>query len=126
MGKRSKDDRGGAAVDEVSTLTVLPGPLAPWRLCIVVGVSSLTTGMALVHAAESGNGLDLALLRSFGIAFVTWIALGKINRVIGQVETDRLRDPSATRLRAVADWQEPRPSGADADHEDSGRSGRAA
>jgi len=124
MGRRSKGDEDA----EVETITALPGPLAPWRLCIVVGVSSLTTGMALVHAAQSGVGLDLALLRSFGIAFVIWIALGKINRVLGQVETDRLRDPSATRLTAVPDWQqqEPRAPGAGADHEDSGRSGRAA
>jgi len=60
----------------------LPGPLAPWRLVIVVTVSALLTGSKLIDAVSSGVGVDFALMRSFGVAFIVWIALGIINKVL--------------------------------------------
>ena len=120
MGKRSKDED----VDDESaaeTFTVLPGPLAPWRLCLVVALAAVTTGMPLVNAAKTGVGLDMALLRSFGIAFLAWVALGRINRVLGQAATEHRHEP-APRLAAVPDWKrEPTQAVATTDHEDSGR-----
>jgi hypothetical protein len=125
MGKRSKD---ADEASEVETITALPGPLAPWRLVLCVALAAVTTGMPLMAAARTGVGLDMALLRSFGIAFVAWVALGKINRVLGQAATDKLREP-APRLQAVPDLRPtttqattaPAAPSATTDHEDAGR-----
>jgi hypothetical protein len=62
------------------------GPLGPWRLSIAVLVAAIVSGMALYHAALSGVGVDMALGRSFGVAFVTWIVLGSINKMLGVAE----------------------------------------
>lgn len=79
-----------------------PGPLGPWRLSIVVLVSGITTGSALLAAATTGVELDIALARSFGVAFLVWVALGKINLVLGQAEAERLAEaPGGAHLRVV-------------------------
>lgn len=101
-----------------------PGPLAPWRLSIVVAVSAITTGQALLDAAQTGIQLDLALMRSFGVAFVLWIVLGKINRVLGDAQAESAA-AAASHLQLV-----PHADAADqaeqADANDAGQSGRAA
>ena len=71
--------------DDIAAPTAPPtprGPLGPWKLSIAIGVSALFTGMALFDAATTGLGIDMALLRSFGVAFLTWIAVGILNRVL--------------------------------------------
>lgn len=60
----------------------LYGPLGPWRFSIAVLVAALTTGMSLYRAAIAGAGLDMAFVRSFGVAFFTWIVLGSINKML--------------------------------------------
>ncbi len=60
----------------------LPGPLAPWRMAIAVSVSALLTGSPLMEAATSGVEIDFALLRTFGVGFIVWIALGMINKML--------------------------------------------
>jgi len=99
MGKRSKADPAEAAAE---TVPVAPGPLAPWRLALVVALAAATTGMPLLDAAKTGVGLDLALLRSFGIAFLGWIALGRINHVLRQASADPAAR-RAPRLTSVPD-----------------------
>lgn len=135
MGKRSKSEESESDVDAdvAGEVTVSAGFLAQWRLVLVIAVAGVTTGSPLVNAASTGVGLDMALLRSFGIAFVTWVALGKINNVLGQAAVDQALRP-APRLTAVPDWKsEPTSSTstapvapntatvATADHEDTGR-----
>lgn len=60
----------------------LSGPLGPWRLSIAVLVAALTTGAPLYRAVLTGLDLDMALGRSFGVAFLTWIVLGSINKML--------------------------------------------
>jgi hypothetical protein len=62
------------------------GPLGPWRLSIAVVIAAITSGMALYRATATGVAIDLALGRSFGIAFVTWIVLGSISKMLGVAE----------------------------------------
>ena len=126
MGKRSKSESESDAVETADEITVPAGFLAQWRLVLVIAVAAVTTGSPLVSAASTGVGLDMALLRSFGIAFVTWIALGKINSVLGQAAVDEaLRPPP--RLTAVPDWKPAEPTAPTApdagssDQEDAGR-----
>jgi hypothetical protein len=68
------------------------GPLGPWRLSLSIAVSAAFTGMPLSRAATSGIGLDGALLRSFIVAFFTWIALSSINRVLADATAAADRD----------------------------------
>lgn len=58
------------------------GPLGPWRLTLAIATSAVFTGMPLVDAATAGVGVDMALLRSFGVAFLTWISVGALNRAL--------------------------------------------
>ena len=110
MGKRSKDEDVETATDGGhETVVAVAGPLAPWRLVLVVALAAVTTGMPLMHAAQTGVGLDMALLRSFGIAFLAWVALGRINRVLGRAAADELQHPAA-RLSAVPDWKPDAPA----------------
>jgi hypothetical protein len=76
MGKRK-----GGDVDEV--VAVVPrGPLGPWRLSLAVAAAAVFTGMPLLDAAQTGLGLDMALARSFGVAFLVWIASGWVNKML--------------------------------------------
>ena len=122
-GKNDGNKGGKKSKGEVVVLRRLPGPLAPWRLSLVVALAAATTGMPLLRAASSGEQLDYALLRSFGIAFLAWIALGKINKVLGQVEPGQAPAASSERLATVSEWKEPEPS---AGQLAADRSGRAA
>jgi len=72
-----------------------PGPLAPWKLSISVAASAALTGLALYDAAMTGVGVDMALLRSFGTAFFVWIAVGFVNKVLLQAQTDASFDEVA-------------------------------
>ncbi|MCU1361109.1 MAG: hypothetical protein JWN99_2398 [Ilumatobacteraceae bacterium] len=60
------------------------GPLGPWRLSLSIVAAAVFTGMPLSRAATTGIDLDTALMRSFVVAFFTWIALSFVNRVLGQ------------------------------------------
>ena len=64
------------------------GPLAPWRLPASILTAAGTSGMQLVDATTSGVGLDLALARTIGVGAITWIVLGRIDRVIASVDAD--------------------------------------
>jgi hypothetical protein len=81
-GKESLEQLGGSG----ATPPPDPGPLAPWRLSIAVAVSALLTGSDLWDAAMTGVAVDMALLRSFGVAFVPWIATGFVNRILVQAQ----------------------------------------
>ena len=80
MGKKKN-----AGSDNVTTIRP-PGPLASWRLSLAVGLSALTTGRALLTAAETGQQLDLALGRSFAAAALVWFACGRVNRVMADAQ----------------------------------------
>jgi hypothetical protein len=99
--KPKKGDLGD--VGKVVPIKKMPGPLGPWRLSLSVAVAGLTTGLPLIHAAQTGVQLDLALLRSFGIAFLTWWLLGRINRVLIQAALDRAASPTE-QLATVTEW----------------------
>jgi hypothetical protein len=68
------------------------GPLGPWKLSLSVVVAAACTGMPLTRAATSGVGLDMALARSFGAGFLTWIVVGSVNRVIASADAAAMRD----------------------------------
>jgi hypothetical protein len=102
-GKEQLEAIGGAAAARPD-----PGPLAPWRLSICVAVSAAFTGQALFDAAMTGVGIDGALLRSFGVAFGLWVAVGFVNRLLLQaqqaVEAERVeREAREARERAAAE-----------------------
>jgi len=80
----SKKDRAEAAPEPPKP----QGPLGPWRLSISVLVAPGFTGMPLWQTAQTGVGLDMALLRSFGVAFITWIATGRLNKLLATEATD--------------------------------------
>ena len=120
--KGEKKDKKAKGDGELAELKRLPGPLAPWRLSLVVALAAATTGMPLLRAASTGAQLDVALLRSFGIAFLAWIALGKINKVLAQVEPGQNTAP-AEHLSLVSEWKAGEPA---ADQIAADRSGRAA
>lgn len=69
-----------------------PGPLAVWRLPMSVGVAAAFTGMPFVDAVTTGQHLDLALGRSFGAAFLVWIATGRVNNILADAEMRRCHD----------------------------------
>ena len=68
------------------------GPLGPWRLSLSIVASAAFTGMPLSRAATTGADLDMALVRSFAVAFFAWIALSSINRVLADAEMATARD----------------------------------
>jgi hypothetical protein len=73
-----------------------PGPLAPWKLSIAVATSAALTGMPLYDAAFTGVGVDMALVRSFAVAFFVWIAVGFINKVLRQAQASAADDASTS------------------------------
>jgi hypothetical protein len=68
------------------------GPLGPWRLSLSIAAAAALTGMPLSRAASTGVGLDMALIRSFAVAFFAWIALSSINRVLANAEASGVHD----------------------------------
>jgi hypothetical protein len=71
-------------------------------LSLSIVATTLFTGMPLSRAATTGVGLDLALLRSFVVAFFTWIALSMINRVLADAHESVARD-AANRADLIAE-----------------------
>jgi hypothetical protein len=106
MGKKNKEKVEGLEGAVVGAPPLDPGPLAPWKLSIAVAVSAAFTGIALYDAAMTGVGIDMALIRSFGVAFATWIAVGFVNRVLrdaqAAVTADKLK-PAVASPRAWVD-----------------------
>ena len=82
MGKKNKEKLEGLEGAVAEAPPVDPGPLAPWKLSIAVAVSAAFTGLDLYDSAMTGVGVDMALIRSFGVAFAVWIAVGFVNRVL--------------------------------------------
>lgn len=78
-----------------------PGPLAPFRLSLAVLVSAVTTGIPLWHAWSSGVDVDIALGRSFAVAFVLWIVLGRISRMLGMAQLEAQVEAEVERRRAA-------------------------
>ena len=78
-----------------------PGPLAPFRLSLTVLVSAVTTGVPLWHAWTSGIDVDIALGRSFAVAFVLWIVLGRISRMLGMAQLEAQVAAEVERRRAA-------------------------
>lgn len=71
-------------------------------MSIAVAVSAAFTGLDLYGAAMTGTiGIDMALIRSFGVAFAVWIAVGFVNRVLrdaqAAVEADKPKPVEASR-----------------------------
>ncbi len=87
-----------------------PGPLAPFRLLLTVSVSAVTTGLPLWNAWMSGYDVDIALGRSFAVAFVLWIVLGRISRMLGMAQLEAEVERRRAAIHAVA------PSDASAHH----------
>ena len=58
------------------------GPLGPWRLALAITAAAVFTGLPLFDAATTGVGADMALLRSLGVALLTWVAVGALNRAL--------------------------------------------
>ena len=86
-----------------------PGPLAVWRLPLSVGAAAACTGMPLLDAVTTGQHLDLALGRSFGAAFLVWIATGRVNHILADAEFRRVdRDGDAAADDAADDAAEVR------------------
>jgi hypothetical protein len=98
VGKR----KGSAAPEahDAPAPVASPGPLTRWRLLLAVGVSAVTTGSTLCSAVGTGEQLDLALLRSFGVWVLTWIAVGRIDRVLRQAGASQVVQPTV-RLSSV-------------------------
>ncbi len=88
MGKKDKEKLESLEGLEGATVEARPdpGPLAPWRLSIAVAASAALVGMPLYDAAMTGVGVDMALLRAFGVAFFVWVAVGFVNKVLRQAQ----------------------------------------
>ncbi|MEK7423104.1 MAG: hypothetical protein AAB131_04610 [Actinomycetota bacterium] len=84
-----KKQEEGATDDKYRRPT---GPLGPWRLSLSILATAAFTGLPLLRAAATGVGLDMALVRSFGVAFLSWIALGSATRMLAQAEAAADRD----------------------------------
>lgn len=84
----------GGVVSKRSEVRVLrpSGPLGPWRLSLSIVAAAVFTGMPLSRAATTGMGVDMALLRSFVVAFFTWVALSMINRVLADATQPLTQD----------------------------------
>ncbi|MGH9134082.1 MAG: hypothetical protein ACRDZZ_09110 [Ilumatobacteraceae bacterium] len=67
----------------------LNGPLAPWRLVLVMLAVATTSGTPLLQSVRTGAGLDLALGRALVVAIVLWVLLGWIDRVLARAELER-------------------------------------
>jgi hypothetical protein len=100
MGRKNKEKLEELEGAVVEAPRADPGPLAPWRLSIAVAVSAAFTGLDLYDAAMTGVGVDMTLIRSFGVAFVVWIAVGFVNRVLrdaqAAVEADKPKPVQAS------------------------------
>lgn len=79
-----------------------PGPLAPFRLGLAVCAAVVTTGLPLWDAWTSGVGVDLALGRSFGVAFVLWIVLGRVSRMLGTAQLEAEAERRRAAMHAVS------------------------
>lgn len=102
MTKRSRSTVAAAP----TTRVLGSGPLGPWRLTIAVTASALTTGRALLDAVSIGVDVDLALGRSFAVAFVVWVLTGVVNRILAEAESrrevDDAREPTDIDAMGVA------------------------
>lgn len=104
MGKKNKEkleELEGAVVDAPPEE---PGPLAPWKLSIAVAASAGFTGLDLYDAALTGVGVDMALIRSFGVAFGVWIAVGFVNRVLRDAQAAAEADQPAPVEASPRPW----------------------
>jgi hypothetical protein len=109
MGKKDKEKLEGLEGIAVQAPPD-PGPLAPWKLSISVGVSAAFTGLPLYDAAMTGVAVDMALLRSFGVAFFVWVAVGFVNRVLRQALAAVETDPRAPAGPSPRPWVDERTS----------------
>lgn len=95
------DDGDGKKSKKTKKFKAPPGPLAPFKLSLAVLVSALTTGLPLWHAWTSGIDVDIALGRSFAVAFVLWIVLGRISRMLGMAQLEAEVAAEVERRRAA-------------------------
>lgn len=58
------------------------GPLAPYRFAITFMFVALVCGRSLLMAAETGHGVDGALLRCAGAGLFAWLVLGRISKIL--------------------------------------------
>ena len=72
------------------------GPLGPYRLAMAVAFSMLVAGEQLLMAAETGVGVDDALIRAALAAWFIWILAGIVSRILAtaQRSTSRPRSDS--------------------------------
>lgn len=93
------DERDGSDASDLKH----HGPLAPWRLSLAVLVAAVLTGPALWDSAFADRHDDFALLRSFGVFFLTWFCLGMINRTIVRAMRTPARRSSGSELADLTD-----------------------
>src|SRR6056297_1896513 len=82
------------------------GPLAPYRFAITVVFAFIVSGAALWDAAETGVGVDVALLRTAGSALLAWIIVGRVSKILAssassdEDEVDGVADGDADPMSA--------------------------
>lgn len=74
------------------------GPLAPYRFLITIGFALAVAGSALWNAAQTGVGVDPALIR-FGVsALFAWIVVGHVSSILGSAERPTPRSSPIERI----------------------------
>ncbi len=62
------------------------GPLGPYRLAMAVAFSMLVAGEQLLMAAQTGIGVDDALIRAALAAWFIWILAGVVSRILATAQ----------------------------------------
>jgi hypothetical protein len=99
MSRKKKQSEQPEALD-------LPGPLAPWRLVITVAATAVLTGQPLLGAVRTGESVDFALLRSFGVAALVWFSIGMVNRVLVAAMVQSIEAERAAQQMKVLEQQD--------------------
>jgi hypothetical protein len=94
-----------AALPEFHLVVRRPGrgPLAPYRLVLVVMFTLATTGRSLWVAGVSGVNVDGALIRTAIAGVLAWIVLGRVNAILKSAAPPPVR----TALRSEASEASP-------------------
>lgn len=67
------------------------GPIAPYRFPTVVAFTMLVTGRELLHAAQTAEFVDEALLRSGVAGLLAWFVLGRVDTILKGAESSSTR-----------------------------------
>ena len=69
-------------------------PLAPYRFSISFAFALAVCGLPLWRAAETGHGIDDALLRIAGAGLFAWFVLGRINSILSSASRPNVARPA--------------------------------